>query len=335
MIFHQKTIVLALLAGITLSSKAQSSEPLARAEKTSSINELNAAPSPVQKVVIVTGARFSYPLVEKWIDEYTKVNPQVQIIVEARGSADPLKYDVLAEVYEHDEEVKKNREYVNIGRYAVLPVATSRSSFAKIYAEKGLNTDLIKQIFFHNLFADKEKQKDIKAPYTVYTRLQKAGVPTVFAEYFGFSQQDISGNSIAGADTHLLKAVLRDSTGLTYLPLPLVYDRQTRKPVEGLTVLPVDFNGNGKVSDDEKFYDNLNRVLSQLEAAESDDIKNIPIGYLHLSVDRQHASAEAIAFLKWVNENGEKDLHEFGYLKPEANHFEKEKFNEFASKRGK
>jgi hypothetical protein len=56
---------------------------------------------------------------------------------------------------------------------------------------------------------------------------------------------------------------------------------------------------------------------------------------LHLSIDKQNASAEAIAFLKWVNENGQDDLNKFGYLKPEANRFEKEKFNEFASKHGK
>jgi ABC-type phosphate transport system substrate-binding protein len=215
-----------------------------------------------------------------------------------------------------------------------LPVATSKSSFAKTYSDKGLDTDLIKQIFFYDIFADKEKQKPIKAPFTVYTRLQKAGVPIVFTKYFGYQQKDINGSGIAGADAHLLKALLRDSTGVTYLPLPLIYDEKTRKPIDGLTVLPVDLNGNGKVSDNEKFYDTLDKVIEQLEATEPRDIKNIPVEYLHLSIDKQKASPEAIDFLKWVNENGQEDLHEFGYLKPEAKRFEKEKFNEFASKRG-
>ena len=35
------------------------------------------------------------------------------------------------------------------------------------------------------------------------------------------------------------------------------------------------------------------------------------------------------------SENGQKDLHAFGYLKPEADRFEKEKFNAFASGHGK
>ena len=328
-----KTITSALLLSITIAVSAQTTEPVTQPEKAdnASLNSVQSEP----KVIVVTGARFSYKLVEKWIDAYNKVNPSVQIIVESRGSADPLKYDILAEVYEQDEEIKKTREYINVGRYAILPVATASSSFAKAYLDKGLNTELINQIFFHDIFADQEKQKPIKAPFTVYTRLQKAGVPTVFSKYFGHEQKDIKGTGIAGADAHLLKALLRDSTGVTYLPLPLIYDEHTRKPIEGLTVLPVDFNGNKKITEEEKFYDNLDNVIGQLEAVEPGDIKNIPIEYLHLSVDKQKASAEAIDFLKWVNENGQADLHEFGYLKPEAKDFEKEKFNDFASKRGR
>ncbi|MBA4145780.1 MAG: hypothetical protein C0523_08460 [Cytophaga sp.] len=295
-----------------------------------------AAPAQLsQKIVVITGARFSYKLVEKWIDRYSKVNPGVQVVVEYRGVTDPLKYDILAEVYEQEADIKKTREYINVARYAVLPVATSTSSFARIYKEKGLDTDQIKQIFFTNLFADKEKQKALEAPFTVYTRLQKAGVPTVFAKYFDHKQNDIIGTGIAGADTHLLKALLRDTTGVTYLPLSLIYDEQTRKPVEGLTVLPVDLNGNGKVADNEKFYEHLDVVIDRLENAEAGTIKNVPLEYLHLSVDKNKASEEAVRFLKWVNENGQEDLHAFGYLKPEAKRFTKEKFNEFASRYGK
>lgn len=332
--FHKNIIALAFFSLITFSLSAQNSEPLASAEETDK-NSVSSSNNLPQKVVVVTGARFSYKLVEKWIEDYNKVNPNVQIIVEARGSADPLKYDILAEVYEQEETIKKSREYVNVGRYAILPVATANSSFAKYYADKGLNENLINQIFFHDIFADKEKQKPIKGQYSVYTRLQKAGVPTVFSKYFGHEQKDIKGVAIAGADAHLLKALLRDSTGVTYLPLPLIYDEQTRKPIEGLTVLPVDANGNGKVSDEEKYFDNVDKVIAQLETAEPREIKNIPIEYLHLSVDKQNASPEAVDFLKWVNENGQGDLHDFGYLKPEAKRFEKDKFNEFASKRGR
>lgn len=329
--FSQKLMVftLVLFAGAL---QAQPDQLLACADKN---NQPGVSQPEKQKVVVVTGARFSYKLVEKWIDEYSRVNPDVQIVVEARGSADPNKYDILAEVYDQADDIKKSREYVYIGRYAVLPIATANSEFARIYTDKGLDADFIKQIFFHDIFADKEKQKQIKAPFAPYTRLQKAGVPSVFAQYFGYEQKDIKGTAIAGSDAHLLKALLRDSIGITYMPLPLIYDSETRKPVNGIAVLPVDLNGNGKVSSEEKFYENVDKVIEQLESTRQSDIKNIPIEYLHLSVHKKNASAEAIDFLKWVNENGQAYLHEYGYLTPESGKFEKEKFIEFASKRGR
>ncbi|HEX6893227.1 MAG TPA: hypothetical protein VF141_21100 [Chryseolinea sp.] len=286
-----------------------------------------------QKYVVITGVRFAYPLVQKWIDDYNKENPDVQIIIESRGSSDPAKYDILIEAYDKDIELLKSREYVYIARYAVLPVANAKSDFAKTYAGKGLNRDLINQLYFHDLFADKEKQQEIKSPFTIYTRLQKAGVPVTFAKYFGHEHKDIVGKSIAGSDEHLLKALLRDSTGVSYLPLTLAYNHASKKPVDGLAVLPVDLNGNGKVNDEEKFYSDLNTVILQLEDKPIKEINNIPVEYIHMSVDRINGSPEAISFLRWIIHNGQDTLHEFGYLKPEANRFEADKFEQFASKK--
>ncbi len=291
------------------------------------------APKKNQQAVRITGVRFAYPLVQKWIDDFNKEYPDIQVIIESRGSSDPSQYDVLIEAYEHADEIKNNREYVYIARYAILPVVNSSSEFAAKYAEKGLNKDLIVQLFFHDIYADKENQKEIKYPYTVYTRLQKAGVPTTFSNYFGYEQKDVKGKAIAGADEHLLKAILRDSTGLSYLPLSLIYDDVTKKVKNGLTVLPVDLNGNDKVNDEEKFYEDLSGVTERLDNSSPKQIKNVPIEYLHFSVDKKGVSADAITFLRWVVRNGDKDLHDFGYLKPEPQRLEKDKFEQFASKR--
>ena len=60
------------------------------------------------KIVIITGVRFSYPLVPKWIDNLNAVFQDVQIVIESRGSSDPAHYDLLIEAYEPDIEVKKD-----------------------------------------------------------------------------------------------------------------------------------------------------------------------------------------------------------------------------------
>lgn len=279
-----------------------------------------------QKVVLITGARFTYPLVQKWIDDYSSINPDVQVLIESRGTADPAQYDILIDAYEHDEEVKRNREYIYMARYAIVIVASSRSKFAATYIAKGLNKELIRQLFFYNVYAGKENDLMINDPHTIYTRLQKAAAPIVFAKYFGFDQKDIKGKFIAGSDEHLLKALLRDSTGVSYLPLPLAYELVSRKPLDGLAILPVDLNGNGRVHDDERFYDVQTKVIQRLEDTASENIHNIPVEYLHFSVGRHTINPEAVKFLRWVIQNGQKDLGAFGYLQPEDHRFEKAKF---------
>jgi ABC-type phosphate transport system substrate-binding protein len=283
------------------------------------------------KKVIITGVRFAYPLVDKWIKDYQVANPGAAITIETRTTTDPAQYDLLIEAYEPEKSIKGSRDYLYIGRYALLPVANAASSFAKTYSSKGLTADLIKQIYFHDLYADKDNQKEIKAPYTVYTRLQKAGAPVTFAHYFGFEQANITGKAIAGADEHLIKALLRDSTGVSYSTPGLIFNAETRKPTPGLSAIPVDLDDNGRVTDAEKIFTDLDAIINRLE---SEEVKNVPIEYLHLSLSKVNANPEALKFLLWVIYNGQDDLHAFGYLKPEAKRFEaeKEKFEQRAAR---
>jgi len=282
-----------------------------------------------EKKVVITGARFIYPLIEKWISEYKEANPSVKVVIDPRTTVDPSKFDLLIEAYE-SEKVTEDREYLYLGKYAILPVANASSKFAKIYGGKGLTRDLLEQAFFHNIFDAKESE--LKAEFTVYTRLQKAGAPTTFARYFSFDQGQIKGKGIAGSDEHLIKAVLGDSTGITYNSPGLLYDLQTRTVRPGLSIIPVDADDNGRVAKDEKFYANLDELLTRLE--EDTEIKNIPTEYFHLSLPKHGYNPEALKFLRWVIQNSQDDLHAFGFLKPDQKRFnaEKEKFEQFALK---
>ena len=275
-----------------------------------------------EKKVVITGVRFAYPLVEKWIEDYKVANPGANVSIESRNVTDPAKYDLLIEAYEPDKAIKETREYLYLARYALLPVANAKSAFAKAYSEKGLTTELIKQVYFNDIYADKKEQKKIAAEYTIYTRLQKAGAPITFSKYFGYEQDNIQGKAIAGADEHLVKALLKDTTGVSYNVPGLLFNLQTRKPLDGLTIIPVDVDGNGRVTSEEIFYDNLDTVLEKLEAAE---LKNVPVEYLHLSLSKNNTNDEALKFLQWVAKNSQESLSQFGFLKPEPKRFQQDK----------
>lgn len=284
-----------------------------------------------QNDVVLTGARFTYPLLEKWIADYKVANPAINIRIEPRTNVDPSAYDLLFEAFEPDAVIQ-DREYLHLGKYAILPVANASSAFSRNYAEEGLTSELIRQVFFHDIYASREDLTEIRFPLNLYTRVQKAGAPKAFARYFGFEQQQIKGKAIAGADEHLVKAILKDSIGVSYAALGLIYDLRQRKPLNGLTILPVDANDNGRVSKEEKFYSNLDDVIARLE---SDELRNIPQEYFHVSIRKHAYKPEALKFLLWIIENSQDDLHNYGFLKPEQSKFdtEKEKFQQLALKK--
>ena len=229
---------------------------------------------------------------------------------------------MLIEAYEPDAQTKNAREYLYLGRYALLPVANANSAFASEFGEKGLTSELIKQIYFNDIYADKKKQKEVNSPFTIYTRLQKAGAPITFAKYYGYEQANIKGKAISGADEHLVKALLKDSTGISYNVPGLLFDLKTRRPLSGLTIIPIDADDNGKVSGDERFYDNLDTVLEKIESGE---LKNVPVEFLHLSIAKNSTNDEALKFLQWVAANGQAALSEYGFLKLDSKRLQAEK----------
>jgi phosphate transport system substrate-binding protein len=172
------------------------------------------------------------------------------------------------------------------------------------------------------VFAEKKNHEKINYPLTVYTRLQRAGAPITFAHYFGFEQQNIKGKAIAGSDEHLIKALLKDSTGVSYATLGLLYNPETRKVLNGLTVIPVDQDGDGHVSSNEKQVNDVDAIITKLE---SHELKNIPVEYLHISISKTNTNQEALNFLTWAFNQSQNDLHHFGYLKPEPQRFQKTK----------
>jgi phosphate transport system substrate-binding protein len=288
------------------------------------------AQQPERKKVIITGARFSYPLLKKWIEEYATVNAGVEVVIDPRTTSDPANFDLLVEAYE-PENYKDKREFITFARFAVVPIANEQSPLAKARAGKGLTPDELRQAYFQDIFADQSKAAPLTEPFTTYTRLQTSGSAFVFASHFGFTQQNILGKAIAGADEHLVKAITKDTQGIGYAPVPVAFDVVSRTLQPGIVLLQIDADGNKKLSADELLPANLEKTLQVLE----NNSGQIPVGSLQLSIAKHNLSSEALQFLKWVIENGQDDLQGFGFFKPDEKRFqqEKQKFDQLASKR--
>jgi phosphate transport system substrate-binding protein len=266
--------------------------------------------------VYISGTRFTYPLLEKWISEYKKENPTAKIKLQySKQPNDSVNLRVVAHSISQNE-IKPNETYIQVSKYALLPIANERNNDLKKAFKKGLNSDELKKIFFvdpESLFEEEDKDKK-KETYTVYTRANKADASTAFASYYGYQQSEIKGKKISGEDQFLTLAVQKDTTGLTYNYPGYVFDITSRQILKGIKVVPLDINGNGKIDKEELLaYENLDQFTDYLEKFQ-DNRTAVPVDYVSFVVSNDKSNKTIRQFAEWVLNEGQKYNHSFGFL---------------------
>ncbi len=256
------------------------------------------APAPDGKTIRITGTRLTYPLIGKWIEEYTRSHPGIRITV-GRIPADSADLVIVSHSL-GDGDVKQGQQSFVLTRYVQVPVVNSRRSDVQSLQQKGFDDAAFRQVYF-----------DGAPSYTVYKRSQPACASIAFANHFGSNQQDIKGTGVTGDDRDLLDAVKKDSSGISYNNLGFVYDLTTRRPLDGITVVPIDLNGNGRIDPEENIYGTLDDVLRFVEKTHH---PRILLEDVHVLVRRTQPDRDITAFLQWVITRGQEYNHAYGFI---------------------
>jgi len=258
--------------------------------------------------VIISGTKFTYPLIEKWIAEYTKINPNANIKLAYKTTvAQRADLNVIAH-QPTKEETNVNQEIIYAGRYALLPVTNSNNPILSSSKKKGLNKKDIDKLFFEVDSYDEEQVKEKpKFAANIYSRDNQASASIVLAGYFGHASSEIKGKKVLGDDIYLLTAIKKDSIGLTYNNLGYLYDNNSRKLKNGITLLPLDLKKDIKTA----LEGSLDDVISVLE---KNKIETIPVEKIGFVYSQQAVRREVSDFLKWVLTDGQKFNHTEGFL---------------------
>lgn len=279
--------------------------------------------------VLITGSRFTYPLVEKWIAGFQSKYPGVEVRILPRGSASADSGNLVINAHQlTKEEIKPNYTVIDIGKYALLPIANPHSALAKEHTARGIKEKELKAYYFeeYDAFADDTKEKKSKTKFNplVYTREQKACAPTAFANFYGFKQENIKGKGISGDDKHLIPALKRDTNGISYNNLGYIYDLKTRQVQPGIAVLPIDLDNNGKLTEDENIYANLDAVIAKIESGKAPEI---PVAYVNISYPTEfnEKTNNLKLFVQYILNEGQALNHQFGFLDFEPENLAKQK----------
>ena len=267
---------------------------------------VSAATSQNDGVITVKVNKASKVLVEKWIEAYKAVNPNVKIALVSGKNADAD----LTLVSSHQEGA--NVTYV--GRYALLPVTTTENPLLNDIQKKEWKSKDIKNLFFTAEDLDEEYEEEVEGKHnklkdklTVYSGSSKASLSGIFASHFGRTSDDLRGNRIAGDDLYLLSAINEDKASVTFNALSNLYDLSSRTLRSDLALLPLGV----KASQREALRSgNLDETL---ELIENEDIDLIPveeIGFTYSIID-----ADIDNFLQWIVRTGQEYNHTAGFLR--------------------
>jgi len=270
--------------------------------------------------ISISGAFALYPLTVKWADEYMKLHPDVTINISAGGAGKGMT-DALSEMVDlgmfskevSPEEIKKGAWWVAVTKDAVLATVNVQNPEIEALKSKGLTMEK-----FYDIFITKKINKwgmalntKGKEAINVYTRSDACGAAEMWAKFLNNKkQEDIEGIGVNG-DPGVADAVRKDILGIGFNNIAYVYDINTRKKYEGIEVVPIDINKNGKIDTEENFYNGLDDVMSAIKDGR---YPSPPARDLYFVSHGTPKSALIKDFIRWTLTEGQKFVNEAGYV---------------------
>jgi phosphate transport system substrate-binding protein len=278
----------------------------------------NAVTADNQKIT-VSGAFALYPMMVKWVEEYQKVNPKVKIEVSAggagKGMTDALTGMVDLGMVSRDispEEISKGAVYIAVTKDAVVPTVNAKNPVISDLQAHGINKSTFKKVFINETvttWGGIVNRPDITEKINIYTRSDACGAADIWAKYLGYKQEDLKGVGVFG-DPGLADAVKMDRLGIGYNNIGFAYDAKTGKPLEGLAIIPLDLNDNGRIDPDEQFYAIRDEITHAIDTGK---YPSPPSRELNL-VTKGNFSGPSKQFVQWILTDGQQYVQEAGYI---------------------
>jgi phosphate transport system substrate-binding protein len=282
-------------------------------------NTSGSSQSGTTEKITVSGAFALYPMMVKWAEEYNKVNPNVKIDISAggagKGMTDALNGMVDLGMVSRDispEEASQGAVWVAVTKDAVVVTASSDNPVLADLQSKGINRTMFKQIFVNETVTNWGQvvgRPEVTQKINLYTRSDACGAADVWAKYLGYKQEDLKGVGVFG-DPGLADAVKSDRLGIGYNNIGFAYDANTSKPLNGLAIIPLDKNDNGKIDPDEQVYATRSDIVSAINTGQ---YPSPPARELNI-VTKGSFSGPTLKFVRWILTDGQQYVEESGYI---------------------
>jgi phosphate transport system substrate-binding protein len=261
-----------------------------------------------------------YPLMLKLSDEFHKVHPGLRFDVAAGGAAKSVSDTLngLADLGGISREVQPQEKErglwsAPVARDAVLAVVSEDNPHLQELVLKGAAKDVLARVWIAGnirTWGDLVGEPSVAEPVHAYTRADLCGAGEIWAQFLGSRQEDLRGIGVPG-ESWMAGAIKKDPLGIGYTNLNFAYDARTLTPIQGLRILPIDFDANGRVDPEENFYSTRSEVL---EAIASERYPSPPSRNLYIISRGVPERRSVREFLIWALADGQRLVPETGYI---------------------
>lgn len=248
------------------------------------------------------------PLVSRLISEYNKTNPNVKLFfLEGKPELLPGKSQLLI-LSDGSLPVSPDSLWkMAICRDALVPVINSQNPDIKNILEKGISPEafgLLKNR--EGLLWGKLLNDGSNAPVH-YLQINDEAIKIRLA---GFLNTDTSSILVNAADAkRMISIILSDPLAIGFCPVTSVMDQNHKNFISGITILPIDKNGNGHIDSFENIYGNVNDFLHGVW------IGKFPSALCsNIYAVKDLKDDNGTQFLKWILKDGQSYLNAEGYL---------------------
>jgi phosphate transport system substrate-binding protein len=276
---------------------------------------------PANDTVTLSGAFALYPLAVRWKEAYARVKPGIKIEVAAGGAGKGMT-DALGGLVDiamvsrdvNQAETDQGAIAFAVAKDAVIPMINSRNPAAEILRVRGMTPRECAAVWITGTIKTWNQVKGVSNPgvINVYTRSDACGAGEVWAKFLGGKAQDALGGVQVSGDPGLAEAVVRDDLGIGYNNINFAYDAKTLKPVEGLEVLKLDFNANGRIDPEEDVYATRTDLVTAIREGK---FPSPPARNLFFVTKGRPVKTAVRDFIIWALTEGQRYIDESGYIK--------------------
>lgn len=266
----------------------------------------------------ISGAFALYPMVVKWAEEFKILHPNVSFDISGGGAGKGIT-DVLSGVVDigmvsreiYPQEIAKGAFSIASVKDAVVPVVNVNNPELKDILSIGLKKEIAKQLWNGEIKTwGAVLGTSSKIPVHVFTRSDACGAAETWAAWFDVRQEDLKATAIFG-DPGIADAIQKDKVSIGYNNISYAYNQKTKKLYEGLTIIPLDVNGNGKIDPEEDFYETAESLVTAINEGR---YPSPPARNLYLVTKGKPVDPVLITFLEYVLSEGQKYVAETGYI---------------------